>query len=42
MEQVNLSISDVSKKVEVEPRVLRYWEEELELQRLWLYYTVYL
>lgn len=31
MEQVNLSISDVSKKVEVEPRVLRYWEEELEL-----------
>lgn len=31
MEQLCLSISDASKKVAVEPRVLRYWEDELNL-----------
>lgn len=31
MNQIRYSISDASKIVEVEPRVLRYWEEELEL-----------
>lgn len=29
--QMQLSISDASRQVEVEPRVLRYWEDELEL-----------
>lgn len=31
MDQVRYSISDASKKVEVEPHVLRYWEDELSL-----------
>lgn len=31
MNQVKYTISDASKKVAVEPHVLRYWEEELEL-----------
>jgi len=31
LEQLCLSISDASKKVAVEPRVLRYWEDELNL-----------
>ena len=31
MNQVRYSISDASKKVEVEPHVLRYWEDELSL-----------
>ena len=31
MDEVHYLISDASKKVDVEARVLRYWEEELEL-----------
>ena len=32
MEEVHYLISDASKKVDVEAHVLRYWEEELELE----------
>ena len=31
MDEVHYLISDASKKVDVEAHVLRYWEEELEL-----------
>lgn len=31
MNQIRYTISDASKKVAVEPHVLRYWEEELDL-----------
>lgn len=31
MQETRYMISDAAKKVEVEPHVLRYWEEELEL-----------
>ena len=32
MDEVNYLISDASKKVDVEAHVLRYWEDELELE----------
>ena len=32
MDHTRYIISDASKQVEVEPHVLRYWEEELELE----------
>ena len=32
MAEVHYLISDASKKVDVESHVLRYWEEELELE----------
>ena len=31
MDEVHYLISDASRKVDVEAHVLRYWEEELEL-----------
>ena len=32
MSETRYIISDAAKKVDVEPHVLRYWEEELEMQ----------
>ena len=32
MSQTRYIISDASKKIDVEPHVLRYWEEELHLE----------
>ena len=33
MDEVHYLISDASRKVDVEAHVLRYWEEELELDK---------
>ena len=32
MEETRYMISDAAKRIDVEPHVLRYWEEELEME----------